>query len=135
MLYFRLPNLSYHSLSLGKVAGLICLVTFASCENAMPVIEGLNQKEWKEDKNGCLRKRASMTSHLKEQKNKLQGLSESQVIELFGRPDKNELYKRNQKFFTYYLQNGPPCAVDSLTTIKLVVRFTAMGRAKEIAVE
>ena len=117
------------------MAGLICLVTFGSCENPMPVIEGLNQKEWKEDKNGCLQKRASMTPDLKDQKNKLQGLSESQVIELLGRPDQNELYKRNQKFFSYYLQNGPACAVDSLTTIKLVVRFTAMGRAKEIAVE
>lgn len=101
----------------------------------MPVIEGFNQRDWKEDKNGCQQKRTSMISQLKEQKNKLQGLSESQVIELLGRPDHNELYKRNQKFFSYFLQNGPACAVDSLTTIKLVVRFTAMGRAKEIAVE
>jgi hypothetical protein len=101
----------------------------------MPVIEGLNQKEWKEDKNGCLRKRVFMISNLKEQKNKLQGLSESQVIELLGRPDQNELYKRNQKFFSYFLQNGPACSLDSLATIKLVLRFNAMGRAKEISVE
>lgn len=101
----------------------------------MPVIEGLNQKEWKEDKNGCLQKRASMISKLKEQKNKLQGLSESQIIELLGRPDHNELYKRNQKFFSYYLQHGPSCLSDSIATVKLVLRFTAMGRAKEISVE
>ena len=135
MLNFRLSSLSSHGLSLAKVAALTCLLNFVSCENAMPVIEGLNQKEWKEDKNGCQQKRASMISQLKEQKNKLQGLSESQVIELLGRPDHNELYKRNQKFFSYFLQNGPACATDSSTTIKLVVRFNAMGRAKEIAVE
>lgn len=124
---FRLPSLLF--------TVIICLLTYSSCENPLPVLEGLNQKEWKEDKNGCLQKRASMILQLKEQKNKLQGLSESQVIELLGRPDHNELYKRNQKFFSYFLQNGPACAVDSITTMKLVVRFNAMGRAKEIAVE
>jgi len=132
---FKLPSLSSQGLSLGKVVLFIWLLAFASCENPMPTIDGLNQEEWKEDKNGCLQKRASMISQLKEQKNKLQGLSESQIIKLLGRPDHNELYKRNQKFFSYFLQNGPACAVDSLTTIKLVVRFNAMGRAKEIAVE
>jgi outer membrane protein assembly factor BamE (lipoprotein component of BamABCDE complex) len=132
---FRLPNLPYRRLNLIYAAAFIFLFIIISCENPLPVIEGLNQIEWKEDKNGCLRKRASMISDLKEQKNKLQGLSESQVIKLLGRPDHNELYKRNQKFFSYFLQNGPACAIDSLTTIKLVVRFNAMGRAKEIAVE
>lgn len=112
-----------------------CVLIYSSCENPLPVIEGLNQKAWKEDKGGCLQQRASMILQLKEQKNKLQGLSESQVIELLGRPDHNELYKRNQKFFSYFLQHGPACAADSLITVKLVVRFNAMGRAKEIAVE
>lgn len=72
---------------------------------------------------------------LNRQKNKLQGLSESQIIELLGRPDQNELYKRNQKFFSYYLQSSPACLTDSLPPVKLVLRFNAMGRAKEVSLE
>ena len=118
-----------------KVFVILCLFIHYSCEKALPTLESFNQEVWKEDKNACQQKRTLMLSALREQKNKLQGLSETQIIKLLGRPDQNELYKRNQKFYYYYLQPGPSCAPDSLKTLKLVLRFNAMGRAKEISIE
>jgi hypothetical protein len=59
-----------------------------------------------------------------------------QIVRLLGKPDRNELFTRNQKFFEYYLQPSPECNADSAgTAMKLVVRFNAMGLAKEVAVE
>jgi outer membrane protein assembly factor BamE (lipoprotein component of BamABCDE complex) len=72
---------------------------------------------------------------IQNQKEKLLALKESQIIELLGRPDRNELYKRNQKFFYYYLMPSPDCPNASTESKRLVIRFNAMGLAKEVAVE
>ncbi len=69
-------------------------------------------------------------------------LDEMAIVSLLGNPDQNELYKRNQKFYTYFLQPGPGCAAANAAPgdrdaapKKLVIRFNAMGLAKEIIVE
>jgi outer membrane protein assembly factor BamE (lipoprotein component of BamABCDE complex) len=73
-------------------------------------------------------------SDLISQKEELKGLSEDDIIELLGRPDRNELYKRNQKFYYYDLEPGKPC--DSTAhNQQLILRFNAMGLAKEVAIE
>jgi outer membrane protein assembly factor BamE (lipoprotein component of BamABCDE complex) len=113
---------------------VLAAAVFAACERPLPEMTGIDLKAWKRDKNGCAGDRASVVRPLQEQRNKLQGLSEMQVIELLGRPDQNELYKRNQKFYFYWLEPGKTCggATDGK---RLSVRFNAMGLAKEIAVE
>lgn len=65
------------------------------------------------------------------------GLEEMQVIELLGRPDQNELYKRNQKFYYYWLTPSDQCDSTHVagTMLRLAIRFNAMGLAKEVAVE
>ena len=70
------------------------------------------------------------------QKEKLLSLSEAEVMGLLGRPDENELYKRNQKFFYYNILPARSCTgkTDSLTA-RLVIRFNAMGLAKEVTIE
>jgi len=54
-----------------------------------------------------------------------------------GRPDKNELYRRQQKFYIYYLEPGSLCkesnqASDSASYLSL--RFNATGIVNEIFV-
>ena len=68
------------------------------------------------------------------QKDKLKGLSQDDIVEVLGKPDQNELYKRNQKFFYYLLSPGKACGSDS-TAHRLSLRFNAMGFAKEVLVE
>src|SRR5271154_2228697 len=80
-----------------------------SCDRPLPSFTGIDFNAWKSDKNGCGGKRAAVVDTLHNQKNKLQGLSEMQVVEMLGRPDQYELYKRNQKFYYYWLEPGKAC--------------------------
>jgi len=105
------------------------------CGKALPELENIDLKSWKQDKNACGQYRTSVISALDSQKNKLIALDERQVVELLGNPDRNELYKRNQKFYYYYLTPTAECANASPESKRLAIRFNAMGLAKEIAVE
>lgn len=111
----------------------LALLVFA-CERPLPTLEGIDLKEWKNDKNGCHGKRASMIKPLEEQKKKLQGLTEMQIMALLGRPDQNELYSRNQKFYYYSLEPGKACG-NAGESKRLSVRFNATGVAKELELE
>ncbi len=106
-----------------------------SCGKPLPALENIDIEKWKEDKAGCLLVRQSFLDHLNRQKEKIKSLSESEVIELLGRPDKNELLKRNQKFFYYYLEPGPVCGKKEVAFKKLMIRFNAIGLAKEVSIE
>ena len=79
--------------------------------------------------------RMTFLDQLDRQREKIKSLSESEVVELLGRPDKNELLKRNQKFFYYYLEPGPSCANGNPEFKKLMIRFNAIGLAKEVSIE
>ena len=110
-------------------------VLIISCGLPLPSLDGIDLVKWKNDKNGCAGQRAAMMEALQNQKNKLEGLTETQISELLGRPDQNELYKRNQKFYHYFLQPGPACEKNTAKPLKLSIRFNATERAKEVAVE
>jgi len=108
-----------------------------SCGKSLPDLTDIDLAVWQQDRNGCLGKRAAMETSLEKQKNRLLGLSEAQIGTLLGRPDDNELYKRNQKFYHYAIQASKNCGgVPVGTTPKeLVIRFTAMGIANEVSIE
>lgn len=108
----------------------------AGCGKELPELRGIDKKEWIEDRNGCLRKRRSMVKAIQEEKDKLLALDEMQVVALLGKPDHHELYKRNQKFYHYYLHPAEACAgVTDTVALSLVIRFNAMGLAKEVSVQ
>lgn len=114
---------------------LFLSVIIISCGKPLPDLAPLNLEQWRDDKNGCARMREQSISHLIDQLEELKGLSEKDVIELLGRPDRNELYKRNQKFYYYDVDPGKACADSILENQQLVLRFNAIGRAKEVTVE
>jgi hypothetical protein len=121
----------FRSLSLVFVLSIL----FLSCGKDLPTLSGVDAAVWKDDKNGCDGKRFLMTNAIKVEKEKLLALDEGQVIKVLGRPDRNELFKRNQKFFYYFLQPAPECNLGNANPKKLVVRFNAMGLAKEVVIE
>ena len=70
------------------------------------------------------------------QKEKLLALSELDIVDLLGKPDQEELYKRNQKFYYYFIEPSEECNLGSQEkSLRLVIRFNAMGLAKEIVTE
>lgn len=89
------------------------------------------------DNLGCSGYRKNIITQLQQEKDKLLGLNELKVVELLGRPNENELYKRNQKFYYYHLTpSGTSCSgASDTTTVNLIIRFNAMGLAKEVAIE
>jgi hypothetical protein len=112
------------------------VLVFFSCDKPLPTLEGIDLDSWQEDKNACNKDRAPMREAIDREKEKLLSLDQMQIVALLGRPDQNELLKRNQKFFYYFLDPAPACpsARDS-TAEKLVIRFNAMGLAKEVSIE
>jgi hypothetical protein len=114
---------------------LLCLFILVSCGKPLPTIEGIELDAWEQDKDACNGKRASTISLLREQKNKLLGLDEMNVVKLLGKPDENELYKRNEKFFHYFLEPSEKCNPGGKKApLRLNIRFNAMGLAKEVLV-
>ena len=76
-----------------------------------------------------------MSESIKSQKEKLLSLSENQIVQLLGKPDQNELYKRNQKFYSYFISPSPECSPEITSSEILIIRFNAMGLAKEVNFE
>jgi hypothetical protein len=107
-----------------------------ACDRPLPTLNNLDLEAWRNDRNACGKYRTSTIEAIQSQKDKFLALRELQIVELLGKPDRNELYKRNQKFYYYYLLPSPDCATDSLkTTSRLAIRFNAMGLAKEAIIE
>jgi len=120
--------------SLKRIA--LPLLFLFSCGKPLPALDNVDLQAWKDDKRACAGKRSSMFESINSQSEKLLALSEQEIISLLGKPDENELYKRNQKFFYYFVQPSADCD-DSVASSpkKLVIRFNAVGLAKEVAVE
>lgn len=114
----------------------ILLVSFCvSCDKPLPTLEGMDLEQWRQDKNACGKVRTGMRDAVDSQKEKLLALDQMQVVELLGRPDQNELSSRSQKFFYYFIEPGPSCGTSDSAAVRLVIRFNAVGLAKEVAVE
>jgi hypothetical protein len=112
------------------------LLSLLSCRNEKAQIEGFDSALWQTDRNGCNGQRVSLTDALLNHKDNVLGLDEMEVVALFGKPDENELYKRNQKFYYYYIDPATSCGKPFDGPVrKLVVRFNAVGLVKEVLVE
>lgn len=119
-----------------KSLSILLLVVFFSCDKPLPTLEGIDSQRWEQDKNACNGIRATMRESIQKEKEKLLSLTQMQVVKLLGRPDQNELSKRNQKFFYYFVDPAPVCGgtTDSLGA-RLSIRFNAVGLAKEVSIE
>ena len=111
-------------------------ILLVSCTSSIELTE-FSAEDWKSDRNGCLGKRGPMLESVMSQKEQILGKAEHDVLKIMGRPDKNELYRRQQKFYIYYLEPGPLCeesleASDSASYLSL--RFNATGIVNEIFV-
>lgn len=114
----------------------ITLFIFCSCGPSLPHLEGIDVAAWKNDKNACKGDRVKMIDSLLLQKEKLLALTELDIVDVLGKPDRQELYKRNQKFYYYFIMPSQECNLSASTgSRQLVIRFNAVGLAKEIVTE
>jgi hypothetical protein len=116
--------------------GIVPLFFLFSCGKPLPSFEGIDLAAWKDDKQACNGTRTSMIDLMENNSRKFLSLSEQEIISLLGKPDENELYKRNQKFYYYFVEPSVTCTNSpTQNPKKLVVRFNAVGLAKEVGIE
>ena len=118
-----------------SLLSILILFSVLSCGRKTPELAGIDKDQWKEDRNACTGYRKATSLAMEQEMKKLKGLSENDIISLLGRPDQNELYKRNQKFYSYFLLPGQPCPQPDSLSRKLVLRFNAMGYAQQVSIE
>jgi hypothetical protein len=113
----------------------LSLFLLMACGKSLPTLENFDADSWKSDRNGCGHKRKEMIQSIKDQKDKLLSLKEMQVVNLLGRPDGNELYERNQKFYYYHLTPSASCPSPDSVGLQMEIRFTAMGIVNEVVIK
>lgn len=116
-------------------------ILLVSCSNPNAVTQQeFDMKAWKNDRNGCENVRAGMLENLEKIKPKLEGLDEIDLRKILGKPDFSELYSRNQKFYTYYIDASEKCTNSNSQNIKnmerrlVQIRFDAINAVNEIVV-
>lgn len=110
---------------------------FVACGSSPKIDqETFDYPAWQADKNGCNGDRVVLWESLKAIKPQLISLTEMEVVEVLGKPDRRSLFSRNQKAALYYLDPAPECQGAEATGERRVVRvlFNALNQAKEITV-
>ncbi|MCU0418061.1 MAG: hypothetical protein MUC38_00255 [Cyclobacteriaceae bacterium] len=118
-----------------KYSFFLVLLIAVACGKPLPVLDSIDLDAWKRDRQACQGLRTRDIEVLKSQRAKLTSLTEMDIVKLLGKPDQTELYKRNQKFYYYFLEPSAECPGGSSTAQRLTVRFNAVGLAKEIVFE
>jgi hypothetical protein len=115
--------------------GLIAIVLTINC-SPLPEIENVDLKKWQQDKHGCESYRIEVIDQILAQKGKLRGLSQNEIIELFGQADQHELYERSQKFFIYHLEPGNACENFNGQYFKaFYIRFNSLDQAIDFIIQ
>lgn len=104
----------------------LLLFSLFSCKN-IPNLKQFDSKSWKSDPMGCLGIRKKNIETLNEIKGDLVGISEDQLLEVMGMPDRKILEERSKKQYLYYL-SSIVCASKLMENTAVVVDFDALHR-------
>jgi hypothetical protein len=127
-MHFITKNIIYTKL-------LLLLSLLSSCTGSTNNL-GFNDQEWIDDKLACKGIRAEKKEAFEAAKEEMMGLSESELLNALGKPDKRELHKRGQKFYIYYLLPGGQCPdVTEKPGLLARIRFSALNMVNEISYE
>lgn len=116
------------------VSFLVSIFVMTSCART-PDFREFDPTAWKEDAHGCQGVRKGLAESLLKEKSQLLAHDELDVVDALGKPDAHEIYKRSEKFFYYSIDPDSTCTTGSVHAKKLVIRFNAVGLAKEIIIE
>lgn len=113
----------------------VILLGLSACTSA-PDIKGFNFEAWRTDRNACQGTRDTMQANLERIRPQLKGISDRHLMQLLGKPDRNELDERNRKYITYFISAGSQCDPKSSTLGKRIkFSSSAMGIISEAIIE
>ena len=112
------------------------LIVVGSCQSNI-AFDSFDVDTWKKDRNGCQGSRMDLLPDLLNEQEKIIGLNQKSVSRSLGRPDRQELYVRNQKFFIYFVDPSASCSeqIAKKQPRQLHLRFDAIGKVNEISVQ
>ena len=115
-----------------------CLFAIFSCDSTSDKLEGFSQKDWEKneiiDSINCISYRESIYKTLIDQQKILQGKSEIEIFQLFGKPDQDHISKRMRKSAYYCINGCYECSEKNNLVKYLVVDFETLRRAKTIRI-
>jgi hypothetical protein len=111
----------------------LLLPLFIACSEPTRM-EGFDSSAWQQDKNGCQEKRSQMISDFDGIRRELYGRPESEIKDILGKPDAEQLMRRGQRVFIYYLEPGAHCNERNKLSEanRAEVRFNALHKVSEI---
>ena len=112
----------------------VILVFLTNCGRKTDLGE-FDKQAWKKDRYGCDGERKKLIEDLKPVKQNLLGLYQKAIIQFLGQPEDQELYKRSQTYYIYYIDPSDDCTASEENPRKLEVRFTALGIANEVNIK
>lgn len=116
------------------VVPIIFLLLISSCTKRVDLGD-FDAEKWRLDVNGCSGERALMIDDLIEAKPNLLGLYQKKIIKALGAPEEQELYKRSQTYYVYYIDPAGTCADHEEDPRILEIRFTSLGIANEVNIK
>ncbi|OON69979.1 hypothetical protein [Hymenobacter sp. CRA2] len=95
---------------------------------------GFDAAAWRQDVRGCAGQRQLLLRALDANREALYNAHVSDVADLLGRPDEEELQEQTQRVYSYYVAPGPQCAPGRphAATRRLMIRFGSLGTVTEV---
>jgi len=119
---------------LKSVFYVLFILIISGCSNNTSV--SFDNESWKLDSYGCHEKRVKLYKVIIECQDEILGLTNKEIIKILGKPERNELYQRNQKFFIYHISPASRCNITNDEEILfLFIRFNAVGLSQEVFVQ
>ena len=119
---------------LRSVSFFFGILLLSGCSNDISV--SFDSESWKSDTYGCKEKRIKLYKEIIGYQNEILGITNNQIIRILGKPERNELYRRNQKFFIYHISPASKCSYAyNGEALFLFVRFNAVGLSQEVFVQ
>lgn len=97
-------------------------------------IDGFESTAWQKDKKACEGQRSQMMGEFESIRRELYGRPEAEIKDILGKPDGEQLMRRGQRVFIYYLEPGGQCNERNKLSEanRAEVRFNALGKVSEI---
>lgn len=110
---------------------VLCLL-FGCGEKAR--MDGFDSVKWQQDKKGCQEQRLTMLHDFDNVRLDLYGRDENDIKDILGKPDAEQLMRRGQRVFIYYLEPGAQCTERNKLSEanRAEVRFNALHKVSEI---
>ena len=97
-------------------------------------LDKFNSKLWISDKDGCRGDRLELKDQLLSVKHLMRGFKDNEIESILGKPDAQELYKRGQQYYIYFIEAGSKCTTPAEKPLALFVKFSAVGLAVEFTI-